>query len=444
MNKPVFNDSYFLALCKEQIQLKLGWGDSGLWSNQDFLALSEKILEATGVRLSGTTLKRIWGKVRYDSIPHTSTLNVLAQYLGYESWLAFRNTNSPDLKPTSAEKIEHGKSSKKHAHLLKTGIWVGFLLVGLIIISFVYHPAMRKISEEDVAQTLFESKKVVTGVPNTVVFKYDVRHLPGNDFMIQQYWDTRKRFRIEKSLQEATSTYYYPGYRRAKLLANGRVIKEHDIYIKSNGWMAAIENEGVPRYLLSNELIRNDQLTVSEAVLEEINASLEAPKWLSYHYVEDFGGLDADNLIFEAALKNTYEKGDGVCKNTRILLLATESAAIIPLSAPGCIGNIGLMFSDQYLDGKKHDLSAFGYQHDDWHIVRCEIKDKQVKLFLNGSFIYETAYNKSLGALAGMRFKFIGSGAVKYVKIQDSNKKLIFEETFGGREEQVNKVAINK
>ena len=434
MNKHAFTDNYFLTICKDQIQLKLGWGDSDLWSNQDFLVLSEKIFETTGVRLSGTTLKRIWGKVRYDSIPHTNTLNVLAGFLGYESWLNFRNTHIPPQKQFPPENTESKPSAKKPARPIKIGIWVGLLIILFLIISFVYEAGMPKISEADINKTVFESKQVVTGVPNTVVFKYDVRHLPGEDFMIQQYWDNRKRFKIEKHQREATSIYYYPGYRRAKLLVGGQVIKEHGIHIKTTGWLATIENKPVPRYLLDSEVIKNRQLTIAETVIREINASTEPPKWLSFHYVNDFKGLDADNLVFEASLKNLYEKGDGVCRNTRILLLATQGAAIIPLSAPGCTGDIDIMFKEQYRDGKRHDLSAFGYQHQDWHIVRCEIKEKQVKILLNGVPIYEMSYDESLGALAGMRFKFIGAGAVEYVNVWDKNNNLVFEERF---EEQI-------
>jgi hypothetical protein len=68
-----------------------GWGDSNDWSNQDFLILSEKIRERTGVMLSHVTLKRVWGKVKYDSLPSTHTLNTLVQFLGYESWRDFRS-----------------------------------------------------------------------------------------------------------------------------------------------------------------------------------------------------------------------------------------------------------------------------------------------------------------------------------------------------------------
>ena len=70
-----------------------GWGDSGEWTNQDFVILSEKIQQRTGVSLSHVTLKRIWGKVKYDSLPSTHTLNTLVQFLGYECWRDFRSRN---------------------------------------------------------------------------------------------------------------------------------------------------------------------------------------------------------------------------------------------------------------------------------------------------------------------------------------------------------------
>jgi len=70
-----------------------GWGDSNEWTNQDFVMLSEKIQERTGVALSHVTLKRIWGKVKYDSLPSTHTLDTLVQFLGYESWRDFRSRN---------------------------------------------------------------------------------------------------------------------------------------------------------------------------------------------------------------------------------------------------------------------------------------------------------------------------------------------------------------
>jgi hypothetical protein len=54
---------------KQQYETETGWGDSRGWTNQDFINLSERIHQRTGVSLSHVTLKRIWGKVKYDSLP---------------------------------------------------------------------------------------------------------------------------------------------------------------------------------------------------------------------------------------------------------------------------------------------------------------------------------------------------------------------------------------
>jgi hypothetical protein len=75
-------------------ECETGWGDSLEWTNQDFVVLSEKIQERTGEALSYVTLKRVWGKVKYDSIPTTHTRDTLVRFLGFENWRDFRSQNN--------------------------------------------------------------------------------------------------------------------------------------------------------------------------------------------------------------------------------------------------------------------------------------------------------------------------------------------------------------
>jgi hypothetical protein len=82
-------DQGLMRQIKRLFEEKTGWGDSDLWNNQDFLELSGMILDQTGIALSHVTLKRIWGKVRYESLPHTRTLNTIVQFLGYRNWREF-------------------------------------------------------------------------------------------------------------------------------------------------------------------------------------------------------------------------------------------------------------------------------------------------------------------------------------------------------------------
>ncbi len=92
-------DEVYISKARALIESRIGWGKSDQWTNQDFLALSEKIREQTGVTLSHVTLKRIWGKVRYDSLPNPHTLDTLARFAGYENWrdLKLSTQASPSL-----------------------------------------------------------------------------------------------------------------------------------------------------------------------------------------------------------------------------------------------------------------------------------------------------------------------------------------------------------
>ena len=104
-------DEILIRQIKRLYEEKTGWGDSGQWSNQDFLQLSEMIREQTGVTISHVTLKRIWGKVRYESLPNTHTLNTLVQFVGYDSWRDFSVRNAGLLSPTPSANGDHPSPS---------------------------------------------------------------------------------------------------------------------------------------------------------------------------------------------------------------------------------------------------------------------------------------------------------------------------------------------
>jgi hypothetical protein len=91
--------SHIIRLFEE----KTGWGDSAAWTNQDFLRLSDLIRENTGITLSHVTLKRVWGKVKYDSLPNTHTLNTLVRFLGYDSWRDFSVRHTPPQTPIATQ-----------------------------------------------------------------------------------------------------------------------------------------------------------------------------------------------------------------------------------------------------------------------------------------------------------------------------------------------------
>lgn len=63
-----------------------------LSTSSDFEGLSLKIMKSTGRNISVSTLKRIWGYVRYPHKPSNAVLSVLSAYAGYRDWHDFNKS----------------------------------------------------------------------------------------------------------------------------------------------------------------------------------------------------------------------------------------------------------------------------------------------------------------------------------------------------------------
>ena len=85
----------YITNCLLEIEEKLHWGNSSDWAQYDFEKLSTEIEIKTNTLLSVTTLKRLWGKIKYDHAPSLTTLNTLAQYLDYSDWRSYKLSSKP-------------------------------------------------------------------------------------------------------------------------------------------------------------------------------------------------------------------------------------------------------------------------------------------------------------------------------------------------------------
>ena len=225
--------------CLLQIEKKLGWGKSSGWSSYDFEKLSDTIHQGTGMKLSANTLKRIWGRLNYESDPSTTTLNILAQYLGFDDWRNFITKN------------EIREKTSKPIRAKKYYLVVIPILISLPLIYILLSGSSFLEKRPDPSDFSFSSEKISEGIPNSVVFKYGIPPYikNGDQLEIQQSWDDSKRRSISNSDSVATSIYYSPGYFMAKLLANDIVVKEHGLLIPSNGWLGLLEDGEFPIYL---------------------------------------------------------------------------------------------------------------------------------------------------------------------------------------------------
>nr|WP_321236136.1 hypothetical protein [uncultured Psychroserpens sp.] len=398
-----------LQRCLLLIEDKLGWGNAEQWHSDVFIELSETIQKETQVLLSPVTLKRVWGKVNYKSAPSISTLNTLTQFAGYSNWRDFKNKE--DVKPPSW-------FEKKITPNLGVIVLSASIMTIVFISLYSLTGSETNTKEIDVSKIEFSSKPLVDGLPNSVVFDFDLNDIKSDSIYIQQFWDPTKIITLTENQDQATGQYYYPGYYRAKLIVDGVILKEHDLFIKSDGWLGTLDYEPIPKYI-KDERLSQDKLVFSRSVFEEI-VSNSKPLLSSFHYVNDIPKISADNFSLQSSIISKYHDKWAVCQKTSIVIVGTKSAIIIPFSIPGCTSELNGMVSEISLSGKTSDLSALGVDFSEERQIKITSIDKVLKVYVDDLEVFSKTYTSSIGNIVGLRYRFVGLSEVRNVRLLDA------------------------
>lgn len=422
-------DIQYLHRCTKLIEEKLGWPDAGEWRNFEFNALSEKIYEATEVQLSTTTLKRLFGKVKYESLPSSATLNTLARYLGYHHWMEFKTAQDEQNFKMVEEKSEEAVIRRSPSISRRTFYAAAAVVTLVVICGFVFLSNSSTSTSPSSKDIIFKSRPLANGLPNSVVFNVDLKEKIAENILIQQSWDSTKTVRLQPGQSEATAIYYIPGYFRAKLIIDKKIVQEHDLFIRSNEWMATIDHDPVPTYVQKNELILNSSLHVSGKALAAIK-QINTPTILTYHLVRPFKGLHSDNYTLQTSFQNIYGEGPAICKTVKVFILCTNGAFIIPFSIPGCVSDINLKLGNRTWPGKSNDLSAFGIETSKMINLEVEVKNRNVKINVNGKLIREESYQTNAGDIVGLRYSFLGAGMVDNIRLLNERYDTVYSNLF--------------
>lgn len=414
-----------LARCRVLVEKKLQWGSSHDWTTQDFEQLSEQIALQTGVTLSATTLKRVWGKVKYDSVPTQTTLNALAQFLGYDNWRLFSASSSVlngngihVAEPVKNQNLEKVKpQSFQSNQKLIIGIVLVIVAIAVAIGFAFWGDSTEKI---DTSQVSFTSKKVSDDLPNSVIFNYNIGNIKADSVTIQQSWDPRRREKVPAQQQQHTSIYYYPGYFKAKLLINNQIVKEHDVFIKTKGWQGIIEQDPLPIYLSTKEIgLDNNSMAIDAATLRsKTSKTVFNDVWTNFYLLQDFDHIFADNFTLSTTLQNTSAKEEAICQQVKIKILTSEGAISLPLCSKGCVSDISVFLFGNNIRGKDHDLSAFGCDFTKPQQFTCEVKNRNMTVSLNEKPIFTATLKANAGKVAGVIIAFQGTGKVERVELK--------------------------
>lgn len=400
------------------IEEKLGWGASESWRNEDFDSLQQLILQKTGISLSISTLRRLWGRTPYEHLPSSTTLNCIARFADFETWREYLK------KQVSNETIHsEAKETVREKNTWKSSLWLKMAGVILAVIGIMSILTFKRSSTKLQAPNYHLSSKPLTrGIPNSVIFTYDAVSSPSDSIYIQQSWDKRKRVLVEKNRHIHTSIYYEPGFFKAKLLIDSQIVKEQSLIIPTDGWLGLIEQKAVPVYLEQAAFTNENYIHLPSTSIIKNNITLQPiPPVVKFYNVGNFKPTEIHSFSFNVDVKNDLATGSAACQLTNIILITDDNPIIIPLSTKGCSSELSLLSVDQIISGKKNDLSGFGADLKNWVNITVKTSPNGLHYFVNGQLAYECPLPKRKMHIVGMAYVFHGTGAVKNILLEGEN-----------------------
>ncbi|WP_282159707.1 hypothetical protein [Ulvibacterium marinum] len=425
------NDKNLLEAIKKRIAKASGLSEVSDWVQKDYEFVVFFIEDQTGHRLSLSTVKRIW-KNEFERLPHTTTLDILANLAYNKDWHSIKKEHlSPEIQTIPKREMEKKPRKVKSPKLYFLILLAVLLLsvLGTYLLSTISTRSPSKVSEE----VSFSYEKTVEGkIPNTVVFRYDIEGVGANRFFLQQSWDSSRKVEIFKGTNERTDIYYIPGYFIAKLFADEEIIKELPIHVTYEDWFMAARQPMEKIYTFSPNLwSKEDYLGIDKRKLAQKGVDLNKKLQLAFYYVIDFG-LDGDN--FEQTTHFKMEPLEAIdCPIFNLHVQGVDGYYWIMFGNKGCESELEMRLGDVIHNGKNEDLSMFGTSVYEWQKVDVLTKDKEVTLKLNGTPIFSSAYDQSIGPIMEISYFFNGIGMIDNVQLKNINGETIFADDFTKR-----------
>lgn len=439
-------EAWYIGECLRLIETSWQRGSREEWKSYDFERLNSDIFDATGVSLSVSTLKRVFGKVSYTHLPSLHTLNTLARFAGFEDWNAFRRQsgNNAPATPQSVPATPQPaipRQTRAAANPSSPHRWWLLLIIPIAILGYsLLKKNTRPIPADPSSKAYsFSCNKILSeGVPNSVIFTYNAPAAPTDSVFIVQSWDMSRKIAVPPTnpqssaaptnppaAREFSAIYYYPGFFQAKLVVDTQIVRTQDLMIGSGGWLALAEDNPVPLYFKKEEVLRKEGIEVDTATLARYHLSLQprAPK-VRLFYMKDMGGLNNADFNFETTLKTGFNQGEGVCQYVEVLIQCKNDIIIIPLAAKRCIGDLRLYAAGEGASSKDADLSGFGCDLTQWTTLRVESRDRRMRFLVNGRSAYSLRFPHDPNDIVGVQYRFTGVCAVRNARFTTGSRSI--------------------
>jgi hypothetical protein len=416
-----------LTTCLSLVAEKSGLGDWKKWTKRDYEQLSILIEKKTRIILSVSTLVRLF-KASSGHKPQKGTLDALAQFIGFDTWHSFCTCNDLAYLSKPAVPVARRRIPTRNAvYIIGLGV--------LLILGFFGSRALffnRSIDPDDVKFKIRNSE--ITGVPATIQVEYELgKHKP-DSLWLQLYWNPDEKYMISPDQNRTSSIYYYPGVHLCKLLADGEIIGEQRVYIKTSGWTALIRNSGlqlIPLYIKNSEIIHDGVLQVTESMINIQNIQPTSQMLTSYYFVNDLGPISSDDYTISGSIRNPATTlGTQPCLFCTVYILGEFGKHFFTIGDLGCSAYFNLGFSGSNTMETYPDLTDFEYLSGGWDSFTTFVKGNSVVIYVNKSKVYSSNQVANVGKIKGIHFYFSGLGAIDQVKLVNSVGYVAIDEDF--------------
>jgi hypothetical protein len=424
-------DRDYIVLYRKLAEEKLMLGDGeGKLKQRDFEYLSTVIEEKSKIKLSISTLKRLW-RDDFAQLPHPSTLDALVSVLDYSGWLDFKKAMNGRATPPVPSPVRLAKKRNAPASL--------YVIAGFVLITagFFVLQAFNKEDKKIPVKIPFTADKTVTsGVPNTVMFNYDFRNVEADSFFIQQSWNPRNKMAVDPNSHYFSAIYYEPGFHWARLIADDSIVTFASVHIKTDGWFPVAKydlRDHIPLYLDKEKLVGNGVMQVTTSMLKTANVDLSKDIWVRLFNIRDFGNIDSDNFEIETSLKCDLPAdslGTVACPLMELTIVTEEDVFYVPLTAKGCVSELQLQMGDNHQRGLDTNLSALGTNVYEWQNLRIVTKAKKSVIYLGQEPVHELSFTKNFGKIVGLIYTFSGPGSVDFIRIKNKANEIVYEDEF--------------
>lgn len=412
-------DRILLDRVMKRIEQLAGLPAAEKLTQKDFDFLVFYIQDKTGQALGLTTIKRIW-RNEFQRLPHLSTLNMFTQLAFGSDWHSFKKEALEQERRSDIPVVSQPARKVKRPWFLRpAGISIALCaLFVLAIFSFYVTPD----NLGDTSKIPFSAKVTADlKIPNSVVFSYDIHQFKKGNFIIQQSWDPAKQVEISKDNTKQTDIYYEPGYHYAKLVGNGKILKEIPVHIKYNDWFVRFRfPDSELLRVQSEDMSSNGRLGLKDDYLIKVSERLNSKFQLGYMLSKEFN-LSADDFHLEAAVRFDSIHAPA-CPVMNLLIKGDKDYAWITVGNKGCESNLGVKVGDMNVNGKTNDLSNLGIMAFDWQHIGVTLHKGMFRLLINGKLCHQLSYKNELGDLKEVDFFFNGIGSIDDIKMTDAAK----------------------